>query len=36
MNNKKLNSMKAVAKDLSGAVFIAGCFYGLIILGLFI
>ena len=35
MNNKKLNSMKAAAKDLSGAAIIAGCFYGLILLGLF-
>lgn len=36
MNNKKLNSVKAVAKDLSGAAIIAGCFYELILLGLFI
>lgn len=36
MNNKKLNIVKAVAKDLSGAAIIAGCFYGLILLGLFI
>lgn len=36
MNNKKLNIVKAVAKDLSGAAIIAGCFYGLILLDLFI
>ena len=36
MNNKKLNIVKAVANDLSGAAIMAGCFYGLILLGLFI
>ena len=36
MNNKKLNIMKAIARELSYATVIAGCFYGLILLGLFI